>query len=137
MLYRYLLKGKSEPTIWKLTMIMSVLVGTLSWISGKKVDFKKITETNFETPKNDRQQVASQLLQWADKEICGSHLKPKNNIAYYKIKRFYKHTCWCWTSNWMRLLGSTAPWIFSNFYCLHICRYIILTVPLNMIKWRK
>ena len=65
---------------------MSVLVGTLSWISGKKVDFKKITETNFETPKNDRQQVASQLLQWADKEICGGRVKPKNNIAYYKIE---------------------------------------------------
>ena len=81
--------GYNIRDLWKPTMVMSVVVGTLSWISEKKVDSNTVAETNFEstsTPKNVRQPVARQLLQWADKEICGGRVKPKNNIAYSKIE---------------------------------------------------
>ena len=41
--------GYNMRDLWKPTMVMSVVVGTLSWISEKKVDSNTVAETNFES----------------------------------------------------------------------------------------
>ena len=87
--------------------------------------------------KYDKQQVASQLLQWADKEICGGRVKPKNNIAYYKIEEILH----CGVTNILveQVTGGGWGLVFREHCSLNIFkfllltyRYIILTTILNM-----